>query len=147
MVSIDFTGIPIRRKQEDGKTLVFDPVRKRWLILTPEEFVRQSLLQYLLKVMHYPTSLIAIERKIMVGKVAKRYDLVVFGQDHKPWMLVECKEPEVVLTESALYQLLNYHRTLGCPYWVLTNGHQTFCADASSPEQIIWRTDLPGYHL
>lgn len=77
--------------------------------------------------------------------MAKRFDLVVYDRAHKPWMLVECKAPEVPVTEVTLRQLLQYQQTIQCNYWLLTNGHQTFCANACDPMQIAWLQDLPAY--
>src|SRR5689334_8668153 len=95
MIPIDFSGIDLRLKHEAGKVFVFDPVRRKWLVLTPEEQVRQYLLAHLTGTMQYPQSLIAVEKKIMVGAMHKRFDIVVYDRTHNPWMLVECKAPEI----------------------------------------------------
>jgi hypothetical protein len=145
MITLDFSAMSIKLKQDGGKTFVFDPIRKRWMVLTPEEHVRQYILVYLLEGMLYPISLIAVERKIMVGKLAKRFDIVIFDRDHQPWLLIECKEPEVVISEGVLQQLLAYHSALPCKYWMLTNGHQTYCADATDKANINWMDALPAY--
>ncbi len=145
MISLDFTGISLRLQTTEGKTKVFDPVRKRWLVLTPEEHVRQYLLQYLAGVMQYPASLLSVEKTIAVGKMSKRFDLVVFDRDHKPWMLVECKKPDVPIDEKTLHQLLNYQNTIQCRYLVLTNGHKTYCADAGNIVEIKWLDSLPVF--
>lgn len=147
MLTLDFSGIHLKLKQEDNKTFVFDPVRKDWYILTPEEHVRQYILQLLIESAEYPKGMIALEKKIMVGDRSKRFDIVVYNREHKPWMLVECKAPEVLITEDTLHQLLNYQRTIQCRYWLLTNGHQTFCADAKEIKNIHWLDSLPAYDL
>jgi hypothetical protein len=97
--------------------------------------------------MQYPASLIAVEKKIMVGAMGKRFDVVVYSREHKPWLLAECKAPEVAISESTLHQLLQYQRTVQCHYWLLTNGHQTFCADACDATNIKWLNELPAYDL
>jgi len=145
MIQIDFATIPLKLRQATGRTSVFDPIRKKWLVLTPEEHVRQLILQYLANTMQYPSALLAVEKAIKVGNVTKRFDIVVYSRDHKPWMLVECKAPEVPISEKTLQQLLNYQRTMQCNYWLLTNGHQTFCADACDVQDIKWLTSLPAY--
>lgn len=145
MLSFDFSAVQLKLRKTDGKTMVFDPVRKRWLVLTPEEHVRQYMLQYLITVMNYPQSLLAVEKTIMVGRLSKRFDIVVYNREHKPWMLVECKAPGVPVSEATLHQLLNYQRALQCNYWLLTNGHQSFCADACDTEHIKWMDSLPAY--
>jgi hypothetical protein len=145
VISLDFSGISLKLRQEEDRTMVFDPVRKKWLVLTKEEHVRQYLLQYLVDGMGYSLSLMAVEKKIKVGNVFKRFDLVVYNRDHHPWMLVECKEPGVIISEKTLFQLLNYNRSAQCSYWLLTNGHQTYCADARNINDIKWMEGLPLY--
>ncbi len=145
MITLDFRNIELRLRQEDGKTRVFDPIRKKWLVLTPEEHVRQYLIGFLTEKLRYPNSLTAVEKAIQVAGLSKRFDLVVYDRTHKPWMLVECKSPDVPITETTLHQLLSYQGTVQCRYWLLTNGHQTFCADAGNPNDIKWLTELPPY--
>jgi hypothetical protein len=146
MLNLDFSGIELQLKSKDGKTLVFDPVRKAWFILTPEEHIRQHILLYLINVQHYPKGMIALEKTIKVGNMNKRFDIVVYNRDHQPWMLIECKAPEVEITEVTLHQLLNYQRTIQCRFWMLTNGHQSFCADANDIKNIRWLQILPSYN-
>lgn len=145
MISIDFSDIQLKLLQIEGKMNVFDPVRKKWIILTPEEHVRQYILQHMISTMQYPSSLIAVEKTIQVGEMSKRFDIVVYSREHKPWMLVECKEPQVAISQKTLHQLLNYQRTMQSNYWLLTNGHQTFCANASDITNINWMDSLPAY--
>lgn len=145
MIHINFSHTEVRLKKVDGKTYVYDVVRRKWLVLTPEEHVRQMFLQYLIHEEKYPAALIAVEKKIAVGQRAKRFDAVVFNKSHQPWMLIECKEPSVELTQEVLFQLLNYQRAVQCRYWLITNGHQTYCADANDVENIVWLTQLPFY--
>lgn len=147
MILLDITEIQLQLRNCEGKTQVFDPVRKRWLVLTPEEHVRQYILQVLAQKLNYPIAMLSVEKQIEVNGMAKRFDIVVYNREHKPWMLVECKAPEVVISEATLHQLLNYQRSIQCRYWLLTNGHQTFCADAKNIEAINWLSELPAYDL
>jgi hypothetical protein len=147
MISPDFSNVALKLRRDDNCTSVFDPVRKKWVVLTPEEHVRQYMIAYLKDVMHYPVSLIAVEKKIMLGNLTKRYDIVVYNRNHEPWMLVECKAPDVDITESTLNQLLHYHNVMQCAYWMLTNGRQTFCADARDHSNIQWLLAIPAYDL
>jgi len=147
MIIPDFSDIQLKLRQEDNKTYVFDIIRKRWVLLTPEEHIRQYVVHHFVYKLQYPTGLIAIEKGIKVGARNKRFDIVVYNRDHKPWMLVECKAPEVQISETTLHQLLNYQRTVQCSYWVLTNGHQTYCADACDTANIKWLESLPVYEL
>jgi len=145
MISPDYTGIKLRVKHEEGKAFVFDPVRKSWFTLTPEEHVRQYLLCYLLEVLKYPPALVSVERLVRVGDMNRRYDVVVYSREHKPWLLAECKSPDVPVTESTLHQLLAYHSVVQARYWLLTNGPQMFCADAGAVDNIRWLSALPAY--
>lgn len=146
MISIDISNISLRTKNEQGKTYVHDPVRKKWLVLTKEEYVRQVFLHYLIQ-SGYPISMLAVEKAISVGDRKKRFDIVVFDKQHLPWMLVECKEPDTDIHQNTLFQLLNYQRILQTCYWVLTNGHQTFCANATDLNKVYWMDGLPAYEF
>ena len=125
MIKIDYPQHSFRIKQEHGKDIIFDECRKQWVQLTPEEWVRQNFLQYLLQAKKYPSSLIAVEKEIMLGELKKRCDLVVF-KESKPWLIVECKEMKVELTEAVIRQILNYNITLKVNYLVITNGSSTY---------------------
>ena len=145
MISLDLSGLQLKLKQAENNTLVFDPVRKKWVVLTPEEHVRQYLLQYMIINAGYPAPLIAVEKQIKVGTLPRRFDIVVYNREHKPWLLCECKEPAVPISEHTLYQLLAYQRSVESHFWLLTNGHQTYCADARDTRSIHWLDSLPAY--
>lgn len=109
---------------KEGKEYIFDPFRKKWVRLTPEEWVRQNFLQYLVQEKKYPASLIAVEKEIMVGELKKRFDILVYKND-QPWLLVECKEMNVIVDESVFQQLLRYQQKLSASYLIITNGNET----------------------
>ena len=113
-------------KEEQGKEMIFDPSRKIWLRLTPEEWVRQNFIQYLLQTMLYPRSLIAIEKELQLGDLKKRFDILVYDNNHLPWMMIECKSMDIPLDEKVLAQLLRYHIAVPVPFLVITNG--SYCA-------------------
>ncbi len=122
MIKIAYPPHPFKIKTEDDKEIIFDEVRKRWTRLTPEEWVRQNFLQYLIQVKKYPASLIAVEREISLGKMKKRFDVLVYDAAHKPWMMVECKSMNVPLDEKVLQQVLRYNMSVPVSYLVITNG-------------------------
>ncbi len=126
MIRIEYPDHPFRTKQEEGRHFIFDELRKIWLRLTPEEWVRQNFLQYLLQVQQYPAALIAVEKEIKLGELKKRFDILVYDQHHQPWLMVECKSTDVSLDESVLQQVLRYNISVPVPYLVITNGH--YCA-------------------
>lgn len=121
MIKIDYPAHEFRVKEENGKEWVFDEIRKQWVRLTPEEWVRQNMLQYLVQVKKYPASLIAIEKEITLGELKKRFDILVYKAS-KPWMMIECKEMNVPLTETVLRQVLNYNISVQADFMIITNG-------------------------
>ena len=125
MIKINFPKDTVRIKEEAGVNEIFDPVRKRWLLLTPEEWVRQNFVQFLFQ-NNYPASLIAIEKEIKLGELRKRCDIVVYNRDMKPWMIIECKEMSVPLSEKTIEQILRYHIALPCRFLVITNGSYSY---------------------
>ena len=112
---------------EDNKTKVFDPIRKIYCALTPEEEVRQKMLYYLVEQKKYPAGLIAVEYSIKVNGLPKRCDIVVFNKETKPKMIVECKAEYVSITQKVLDQAIRYYSGLNAEYLVLTNGKTMFC--------------------
>ena len=121
MIKIDYPAHDFRVKEENGKEWVFDEIRKQWVRLTPEEWVRQNMLQYLVQVKKYPASLIAIEKEITLGELKKRFDILVYKAS-KPWMMIECKEMNIPLTETVLRQVLNYNISVQADFMIITNG-------------------------
>lgn len=123
MIKIEYPPYQPKIKKEVDKEFIFDEFRKRWVILTPEEWVRQNFLQYLTQTKKYPASLIAIEKEIKLGELKKRFDIVVYDRNSKPWMIVECKEMNVALDKTVLDQVLRYNISLNVPYLVISNGN------------------------
>jgi hypothetical protein len=125
MIRISFPEPQFRIKEAEGKEWIFDGFRKQWVRLTPEEWVRQNMLQYLVQVKQYPASLIAVEKEIMVGELKKRFDILVYRND-QPWMMIECKEMNVPIDESVLRQILTYNSRLKVNFLVITNGNTSY---------------------
>lgn len=122
MIRIEYPSFPYRIKEEEGKEFIFDEYRRLWLRLTPEEWVRQNFLQYLLQVKKYPASLTAVEKEIRLGELKKRFDILVYDAQHQPWLMVECKGMDVLLSDAVLQQVLRYNIAIPVPYLVITNG-------------------------
>ena len=137
-------NLQLNIKTEENTRKVWDIVRKKWIVLTPEEYVRQALLHYFTNTMQYPVGLIAVEKQVKYGSLIKRYDIVVHNRQQQPWLLVECKAPEIAISQSTVQQLLQYHSQIPCPYWLLSNGIESHCARVHG-ENIEWLTHLPGY--
>jgi len=144
MIPIAFAPYDFKIKYEHQLRYIFDPIRKKYVVLTPEEWVRQNILHYLMQEMQYPKGLISVEKEIRINGLRKRYDIVIYGDRLMPWMLVECKEPATVISDKTLQQLLRYHQTLQCPFWMLTNGRQSFCARVLQG-RVEWLSALPRH--
>ena len=119
-----------KTQAQEGRPQVFDPLRRRFVALTPEEEVRQKTLYLLVEHLGVPAGLLAVEYSVKVNGLDKRADAVVFGNEGRPLMIVECKAPSVTLTETVLEQALRYHSVLQPQYLLLTNGTVTYCYKA-----------------
>jgi hypothetical protein len=126
MIKIVFDTYDFRYKKAEGKEQVFDELRRKWVRLTPEEWVRQNWVKYLLEHCGYPSSLIGIEKTLRLGELEKRFDLLVYNQAHEPWLLMECKAQDVELGSSVLDQILNYHQKIPATYLMITNGQYSY---------------------
>lgn len=121
---MQFPEADFKTRSSEGADFIFDPIRKAWIKLNPEEWVRQNLIAYLNRVVHIPFSLIAVEKRLKVGELYRRFDIVAF-KDAKPWLLVECKAMDVPLTSATISQMLAYVSALQCPYFIMSNGNVT----------------------
>ena len=125
MIKIDYPPYQPKIKKEADKEFIFDEVRKQWMMLTPEEWVRQNFLQYLIQTKKYPASLIAVEKELKLGELKKRADIIVYDTNTRPWLMIECKAMSEALNEKVLQQILRYHITIPVPFLIITNG--SFC--------------------
>ncbi|HOZ85957.1 MAG TPA: type I restriction enzyme HsdR N-terminal domain-containing protein [Niabella sp.] len=126
MILIEYPKPDFKIEFKNNQPFIFDPIRRKWLVLQDEEWVRQNFVHYLLLSKQYPQSLIALEKEIQLGSLKKRFDILVYDPVHQPWMLVECKSQKVPITEKTLLQILRYHITMPAKYLILTNGLETY---------------------
>ena len=122
MVKIEFSHEPPRVRFTDAVEEIFCTIRKRWMILTPEEWVRQNFIHHLVSTLHFPASLIAVEKQLTMGALKKRFDIVVYSINAEPYIVVECKEMNFKLSESIFNQVMRYNISLRAPYLIITNG-------------------------
>ncbi|MEP0714219.1 type I restriction enzyme HsdR N-terminal domain-containing protein [Algoriphagus sp.] len=113
--------------QKEGKFWVFDSLRKKHLVLTPEEWVRQHWVNFLITQLNFPKGLLALEKGLMYNKLLKRTDVVVWDKSGKPYLLIECKAPKVKLTQKTIEQACMYHKELKTPFLLISNGLQHIC--------------------
>jgi len=144
MIKIEFPKEQPKIRQQPGTNGIFDVIRKKWLALTPEEWVRQNILQFLLLKRNYPASLIAIEKEIKLGELKKRCDIVVYNRNSEPWMIIECKEMNVSLSQKTIDQILRYHITLPAKFLIISNGSYCFGFEKKE-EQFIEIDDFPDF--
>ena len=148
LISLDFLQFQseLRLRVDAGQKKVFDPIRKKNLVLTPEELLRQLTLQYLLKGKTYPPSRIRTEVGIQVNGMPRRCDILVYDRQLKPWLLVECKSPKVALSQAVLEQAARYNLSLGVPYLCITNGLHTCCCELDRVAgTFLFLDDFPAY--
>jgi hypothetical protein len=117
----------INIKESDGKTVIFDIIRKKYIVLTPEEWVRQHFLHYLIEHLGYSKSLIAVEQGMKYNTLLKRTDIIVFDRVGAALVLVECKEPAHRLNQKVMEQAMMYNKTLKAPYIIVSNGIDHSC--------------------
>lgn len=143
VAAIQFNQYNFRIEEREGGQCIFDEVRRKWVVLTPEEWVRQHILHYLVEQKGYPKSLIAVERGIELNGLQKRCDVVVFNTDGKPVMIVECKAPDEVVNQKVFEQIARYNQKLRVNYLWVTNGSYNFCCRLS--DTITQLEEIPAW--
>lgn len=148
MQKLNFPTFTFRFKNSENKVAIFDEIRKKFIKLTPEEWVRQHVTQYLLQEKKYPKSYINVEKLIKINDLSKRYDLVVFQPNGALFLLVECKAPEVKITQQTFDQIARYNLTLKAKYLMVTNGlNHYFCEMDFENEKYVFLEQLPDFSL
>ena len=146
MQKLNLPNYIFKLKSNENKTLIFDKWRKKYMVLTPEEWVRQHFVQYLIDEKKYPVSLIAIEKQLTINNLKKRTDIVIFSSDGMPDIIVECKAPKIKISQDTFDQIARYNLKLNANYLVVTNGlHHYFCKLDKENETYIFLKDIPNY--
>lgn len=146
MQKLNFPDYSFRFKNSENKVSIFDEIRKKFIILTPEEWVRQHTIQFLLQEKKYPKSFINAEKTITINGTTKRYDLVVFKPNGELFLLVECKAPEVTISQQTFDQIARYNLKLNADYLMVTNGlNHYFCEMNLEEEKYIFLKELPKF--
>jgi hypothetical protein len=143
---LNFPTYSFRFKNSENNVAIFDEIRKKFILLTPEEWVRQHTLHYLIQDKNYPKSHINVEKLIKINTLNKRYDIVVFQPNGEIFLLIECKAPEVAISQQTFDQIARYNLTLKAKYLMLTNGiNHYFCQMDFENEKYIFLKELPEY--
>lgn len=139
---------PLRYMREAGFVKVLDPLRRKFVALTPEEWVRQHFIHYLISYRGYPAGLMGNELTVELNGMTRRCDTVIFDRTGAPWMIVEYKAADVALTQSVFEQILRYNLVLKAPYLTVSNGMHIYCCRYDHKEvRYVFLDDLPIYPL
>ncbi|MGK0235753.1 MAG: hypothetical protein ACI9EK_002293 [Psychroserpens sp.] len=134
-------------KSSENKTLIFDKLRKKYMVLTPEEWVRQHFVYFLIEEKKYPISLIALEKQLTINNRKKRTDILVFNTAGNPEIIVECKAPSIKITQATFDQIARYNLKLKATYLIVTNGLEHFyCKMDFENETYIFLKEVPDYN-
>lgn len=143
---MNFPVYSFRFKNSENKVSIFDEIRKKFILLTPEEWVRQHVVQFLLQDKKYPKSYINVEKLIKINNLSKRYDGVVFQPNGDIFLLIECKAPEVPISQQTFDQIARYNLVLKAKYLMVTNGlNHYFCQMDFENEKYVFLKELPEY--
>jgi type I site-specific restriction endonuclease len=146
MQTLNLPGAALRIRNKGEKQEVFDSIRKKYVALTPEEWVRQHFIHYLADHRNVPRSLIAVEASLRYHRLKKRSDIVVYGKDGAPCLVVECKAPEVMVTQAVFDQVAMYNMVLKVPFLAVTNGMVHFaCHIDHETGKIRFLKEIPLY--
>ncbi len=146
MQKLNFPQYSFRFKSSENKTLVFDEIRKKFVVFTPEEWVRLHAVQFLLKEKKYPKSLINVEKQLKLNNTVKRYDIVVFNNDGSIFLIVECKAPSIEISQLTFDQIARYNLALEAEYLMVTNGlEHYFCQMDFGNECYNFLKEIPDY--
>jgi hypothetical protein len=146
MQQLNFPEFEFKIRNNSIRDEIYDPVRRKFVALTPEEWVRQHVIAFLVKEKGYPFSSLGIEKKLLINKQLKRFDLVLFLRNGDPFLLVECKAPGVEITEKTFDQAARYNMQLKAEYFLITNGFDHyFCRLDYLNKQYVFIENIPSY--
>jgi hypothetical protein len=146
MQKLNLPNYKFRLKSSENKTLIFDNLRKKYMVLTPEEWVRQHFVQFLIEQKKYPASLIALEKQLTLNNRKKRTDILVFNKEGNHDIIVECKAPKIKITQATFDQIARYNLKLKANFLVVTNGLDHFyCKMDFENETYVFLKDIPNY--
>jgi hypothetical protein len=137
-LKLKYPTFDLKIKNQNSEVYFFDNIRKNWFILTPEEWVRQHLINFLISEKKIPSSRISIEKEISFNGMKRRYDVVIFDKSLKPLLVAECKAPYVSIDKNVIDQVIRYNQKLKAPYFLVSNGLKDFLFNNS--KIVNWET-------
>lgn len=148
MQKLNFNDYSFRFKNSENKVSIFDEIRKKFILLTPEEWVRVHVVRFLIEEKKYPKSYINVEKVVKINGMNKRYDIIVFNKDGSIFLLIECKAPEITIDQTTFDQIARYNMILNANYLMVTNGlNHYFCQMDFEREQYSFLRELPHFTL
>tara|TARA_Y100000991_G_scaffold169531_1_gene131268 strand:+ start:1213 stop:1656 length:444 start_codon:yes stop_codon:yes gene_type:complete len=146
MLKLSFPNYEFRLKKIDEKRFIFDEIRKKYIELTAEEWVRQNCIRFLINEKKYKSQLIAVEKKIILNNLTKRFDIIAYDNNGDPNLLVECKAPNIAIRQETFDQILSYNRVINSKYLMITNGIiNYYCKIDNIDNKINFLKDIPNY--
>ncbi len=146
MLKLSFPNYEFRLKKIDEKKFIFDEIRKKYIELTAEEWVRQNCIKFLINEKKYKSQLIAVEKKIILNNLTKRFDIIAYDNNGDPNLLVECKAPNIAIRQETFDQILSYNRVINSKYLMITNGIiHYYCKIDNIDNKINFLKDIPNY--
>ena len=146
MHKLNLPSYQFKIKSSENKQLIFDTVRKKYVVLTPEEWVRQNFVQYLINEKNYPISMIAVEKQLSINNLKKRFDILIFNSDGSSKIIIECKSPTIKISQETFDQIARYNLKLNADYLVVTNGLTHFsCELDTENEQYVFLKEIPMF--
>jgi len=143
---LNFPKFSFRFKNSENKVSIFDCIRKKFVILQPEEWVRQHCVLYLMQVKNYPISLINVEKELTINDLKKRYDIVIFNPNGSIHLIVECKAPKININQTTFDQIARYNTALNATFLMVTNGlNHYYCQMDFENERYHFLRDIPEY--
>jgi len=144
MLKLNFPDYTFRFKNSENKSLIFDVIRKKFVRLTPEEWVRQHVVHFLISDKHFSSSLINVEKQLILNNTKKRYDIVVFNSDGSIYLIVECKAPNISISQDTFDQIARYNLVTNAKYLMVTNGStHYYCQMDYENECFIFLEEVP----
>lgn len=144
-MELNLPPYPHKVQLVDGNPMIYDSIRKKYVALTPEEWVRQHFINYLIVEKQYRPALIAVEKTIRFNDMNRRFDIVCYYRDGTPCLIVECKAPDIPLSDDVFNQVLQYNYTIAAPYIIITNGITHLCAQWEGGIQCSLLSEIPSF--
>ncbi|MCB0475937.1 MAG: type I restriction enzyme HsdR N-terminal domain-containing protein [Flavobacteriaceae bacterium] len=146
MTALNLPKADLRIKNSENKQFIFDIIRKKYVVLTPEEWVRQHIVHFLITHKKYPISLIAVERQLTINNLKKRFDILIFNSKGVPEIIIECKSPRVKITQESFDQIARYNLSLDANLLMVSNGlEHFFCKLDHHHQKYLFLASLPDY--